>query len=373
MIKDIYYHIEDDLQKYPDALWYLVIGARGCGKTYSALRYCVENHKKFCFVKRTAEDVKKLSLSLPHMNGLKDIRESASPFEPLNRDLGWNIRCYKAGNSDIAYFYECDELNYPTENILGCCVSLSTCDKVKGFDISKYADVLIFDEFIPQQWVRNVSKNGEQLLELYFTLTRDRVVRRPEDETLIFCLANATEADNPVMSELRIVDAVEDMINSNEEYYYDSYRGIMVHMVEDNPAFLQAMKSSKFARSIENTNYYKMAINNEFAMNDFTLIDKYYNISGCKPRFQVKFKDETWTYLEGSNNKSDYFTKRKVTVGKDIDSFDLNVEADQGMFRSYILNTVYIRIITRNVKFETYEIYNTMMEYMSKFPKSKIR
>ena len=373
MSEDVYYHIEDDIEKYPEALWYFIIGGRATGKTYSTLKYLVDTGQTFCFIKRTIEDVKKQCLPYPREDGKADNRESVSPFEPLNRDLNWNIRCYKASDSDIGYFYKCDELNYPVECV-GCIIALSAVASVKGFNVMINGDIpnaIVFDEFIPQSWVRGTAKNGEQTLDLYMTLTRDAVIREMGD-VKVYCLANATEANNPLMSEMRIVDTVEQMHKKKQEYYYNDGRYIMVHLLKDNPKFLEAMIKSKFAQSIAGTNYYRMAILNEFAMNDFSLVDSDYKINGCKPRFQIRFKEETWTYLEGASNKPDYITKRKVTVPKDMEIYDLNTEPAQGAFRTYILPAVYLQIISERVRFESYEIYSTLMEYMSRFPKSKI-
>ena len=370
MIEDVYYHISDDIEKYPDALWYFIIGGRATGKTYSCLKYLVETHTPFVFIKRTLEDIKKMALSFPIENGKKDVRESVSPFEPLNRDMGWNIRCFKAGNSDTAYFYQCDENNYPTQ-VIGCCLALSTCASVKGFNVminGQIPQAMVFDEFIPQSWIRGTAKNGEQTLDLYMTITRDAVMRL-ENDVKIYCLANATEANNPLMSELRIVDIAEQMAKTGQEYYYDNGRYIMIHLLKDNPKFLDRMKNSKFAKSIEDTPYYDMAILNKFAMNDFTLIDSNFKLAGLKPSFIIKFKNESWTYLDGKD--VDYICKRKVTISKDTKVLDLNTESGQGLFRQFILPTVYARIITRQIRFETYEIYSTMMEFLSRFPKSK--
>ena len=49
---DSYYHFAKDLQDYPEAGAYVVWSRRGPGKTYSFLRYCVDNGIFFIYMKR---------------------------------------------------------------------------------------------------------------------------------------------------------------------------------------------------------------------------------------------------------------------------------------------------------------------------------
>ena len=58
MAKKFYYNIFDDIKAYPDARAYMIIGGRSTGKTYGALKGSYQEHLKFIFAKRTADDVK---------------------------------------------------------------------------------------------------------------------------------------------------------------------------------------------------------------------------------------------------------------------------------------------------------------------------
>ena len=52
-----YYDFKEDYKKYPNAWCYIIIGGRKRGKTYSVLKSCYEDKRKFTFVKRTNEDI----------------------------------------------------------------------------------------------------------------------------------------------------------------------------------------------------------------------------------------------------------------------------------------------------------------------------
>lgn len=60
--KNKYYDISHLLKDYPDALYYMAIGERSNGKTYSALAYALERYythgEQFAYVRRFAEDVR---------------------------------------------------------------------------------------------------------------------------------------------------------------------------------------------------------------------------------------------------------------------------------------------------------------------------
>ena len=57
---DGYYHFAKDLEDYPEAGCYAVWSRRGPGKTYSFLRYCIDNGIFFIYMKRTNDDVQVL-------------------------------------------------------------------------------------------------------------------------------------------------------------------------------------------------------------------------------------------------------------------------------------------------------------------------
>ena len=44
MSKIKFYEIEDTINKYPDAHYYVVLGERSNGKTYTTLKHCVKDY-----------------------------------------------------------------------------------------------------------------------------------------------------------------------------------------------------------------------------------------------------------------------------------------------------------------------------------------
>lgn len=62
MAKIKYYDTKSLISKIPDAHYYVIIGERSNGKTYSALKYCLEryfnNNEEFVYIRRFDEDIK---------------------------------------------------------------------------------------------------------------------------------------------------------------------------------------------------------------------------------------------------------------------------------------------------------------------------
>ena len=66
MSKFRYYDIRHLLTEYSDALYYIVIGERSNGKTYSSLDYCLQRAAKgeeFAYLRRYGEDIRPKNLS----------------------------------------------------------------------------------------------------------------------------------------------------------------------------------------------------------------------------------------------------------------------------------------------------------------------
>ena len=204
-----YYNCFDDITAYPDCWAYVIVGGRHTGKTYSALLNMYQQKKKFIFIKRTNDDVKMICSKGQKAGMNVDI----APFKSINRDIGSNIEAFPI-DKGLGGFYPCEDGEISGE-IVGYIMSLNAAGKYKGSDFSE-CDYLVFDEFIPQPWDRVGRKEGEQLLDLYGTVSRDRVLRGREELKLI-CFANATNVYNPTCAALSIVDDISSMNAQQKE------------------------------------------------------------------------------------------------------------------------------------------------------------
>lgn len=357
--KNYYYNVDVDIQKFP-AWAYIIVGGRNTGKTYSALKSCVESGRKFVFIKRTIEDVDLLCAGSGRIGTKQnEYGVDLSPFKSINRDMHTNIKAFSI-KKGLGGFWHCDqEDNTPAGLPIGYLISLSAVTKFKGFDLSE-CDWMIFDEFIPQPWDRVNRKEGEQLMDLYKTVSRDREHRQKEALKLI-CLANATSISNPVSNILEITDQMADMQVKKEEIHYDANRGIFIHIIKNNEQFDKKERESQIFKAMGDTAWGRMAFGNEFAYNDFTNVGKV-ALKGYKPITSYLYKDiQYYVYMK----EGQYYLCTSANNKTDV--YDLSRENEQKRFWFDQVYDLRNECIEGHMIFESYSMYDLIMNYKKIF------
>ena len=347
-----YYDIRDDLRKFPNMWCYLVWSKRGPGKTYSTLRMCIEDKKKFVFLKRTIVDVDMLCAS----GTRKDIEFDISPFVPLNRDFGWDIKPVKIIKG-IAGFYHCNEEGKPAGSPVGYACALSAAKDIKGFDLSE-CDYLIFDEFIPKRHERLNRNEGDQLMDIYMTVSRDRVQRGRGELTLI-CLANATSINNPVFNVLDVMDIAAEMDLKNEEYHLQNWRRILLHKIPSIEVPEEEKTGIELA--MNGTAWAEMAFGGHFAYDDFTAVS-HQRLKGYHPVCSYTYKKET-VYIYEKDGKY-YATNAKATG---VTNYNLARENQQKKFFYDYVVKLRDEAIEDNFIFQKYSMYDLIVNYKKIF------
>lgn len=345
-----YYDIKKDLELYPDAWMYVIVGGRNVGKTYGALRYMYENDKKFVFIKRTMEDVDLITTS-----GKEDDLDF-SPFKSLNRDGLTNVSAepIKKGLGRFrSNFEDTDENGEPFINhkYIGTLIALAAVAKYKGFDMSEN-DFLLFDEFIKQPWERGSRLEGEQLLSLYKTVMRDRIHRNNKNILKCICLANSTQINNPVC---RTLDIIEDL-QLAKPFRYIKERGIFVRNVEASQEFMKVERNDILYKAMGNTKWGRMTYDNEFSYNDFSRVTKR-PLKGYKPYCIIYFDEKTCFVYKKENEL--YMCSSSFNAA--VKEYDLNKDSDKLRFnteqRFYFMD----RLETRLLYCEKYIYYDLIL------------
>lgn len=352
-----YYDIRDDMKLFPDAWCYIVYSKRGPGKTYSSLRYMIEENKIFTFIKRTNKDVEFMCAGTS--TSKKKIEVNVSPFKPLERDLGpkFAIRAFKIQDG-FGAFWRINEEGEPFGNPVGYIISLNAIKDIKGFDLSE-CDFIIFDEFIPKPWERVRKTEGDSLLDLYMTLQRDKRDRGLGEIKLI-CLANATSISNPLFITMALVDIAAEMNIKEIAYNYNEYRGIMMHQIisEDPDSDEEKLGIQK---AMEGTEWGVMAFGGKFGYNDFSSIG-HINLKNYKPVCAFTYKSTTaYIYMK------DGIYYACSAYNKKCKMYDLNRENEQKKFYlDYGLDLRYECIDDKFV-FDKYSVYDIIINYKEYF------
>lgn len=349
---DGYYHFSEDLQKYPDAWCYIVWSKRGPGKTYSGLWFAYNNFP-IIYMKRTNEDVELIT------SGNDKLGFDPSPYKPINRDKGTNIRA-KAIKTGIGGFWEYNEDNETCGLPVSYILSLNAVKRFKGFDFSQ-CEWLLVDEFIPQVGEIVKRGEGEMLLDLYMTIARDRQKRgRPPLKLILF--ANAEEISTPITNTLEVVDIMADLNASGESYYYDEDRGIMLHHITSEEYPVKEEEKAGIYNAMINTAWGQKAFEGTFTNNDFSNVSKS-NLKGYKPQIHLHYKNsDYYIYINDAGNY--YMSSSK---GECVFSYDLNKENDQKLFYSEHGIDLRRECVENRFKFQKYSMYDLIVNYKKIF------
>ncbi|MDP4120843.1 MAG: phage DNA encapsidation protein [Bacillota bacterium] len=222
-----------------NCLFNLIIGNRGCGKTYGAKKRAIKNFLKkgeqFIYLRRYDSE-----LELIQENLFNDIQ--------YNEEFKGHKIDYKAG-----YFYV-DEV------MAGYSMALTKSHYYKSSSFPR-VKLIIFDEFvIDTGGTTSYLKNEvEKFLDFYETIARKR-------DVIVLFLANAITFINPytVYWNLRLP------YNSNFVRKDDL---ILLQLVQDE-GFINEKRQTRFGRLIDGTTYGDYAINNKFLRDSDTFIEK---------------------------------------------------------------------------------------------------
>lgn len=348
-----YYNILDDIKEYPEAWLYIAWSKRGAGKTYGALLSALKENITIVYLKRTMDDVNLICSG-------DSFGADFSPYKPINRDTNYNIKP-KLLRQGIGAFYNTNEDGEISGTPVSYVLSLSGVRKYKGFDLSD-CDWIILDEFIPQLGERVSRSEGEQLLDLYMTIQRDRVLREKDDCKLIL-FANAVNIMSPITTLLNITDDMADMVQKGSEYYFNNERKLLLHYLLPDK-YASGKEKSKIKTAMENTKWGAMAFGGEFAFNDFSNVKRLSN-KNMSPLVSVIYNQNQYYIYVNRNAGMFYMTSKR------FGSFDLvyNLDTDNGyksFFRDFVF-TLQQHTINDIMRYERYSMYDLIMNYKNYF------
>ena len=230
-----------------------IIGGRGTGKTFGALKYVLETGTKFCLMRRTQSQLDTIA------------RNETNPFKSVMRHLGceWDCVPVSVGKSIYGYYRTKygDDGKPIYEDLLGYAIALSTVANLRGFDMTDI-DLLIYDEFIPETHERSMKGESDAFFNCYETLNRNRELqgRKPIQ---VLCLANANDFACPILIGLNLVSTVERMISQGKEEYVNPQKSVGLFLLTDSPVSSRKAVTALY-KLTSGTAFSDMAISNAF-------------------------------------------------------------------------------------------------------------
>lgn len=356
--KRIYYDVFKDINLYPEAWAYIAWSRRSVGKTYGFLWGCYERREIPVYIKRTNKDVN-LIVSGAKIK-YKNIEFDPSPYAPINRDKGTNIKPVKIDDG-LGAFYVFNDENEPIGDPVAYIISLNSAAKVKGFDFSN-ADYMVLDEFIPQVGEIVRKTEGEMLLDLYFTVARDRQ-KRGREPLKLFLFANAEKIVTPITTELDITDDIADMSIKKERYRLTD-RKIMLHRIDQNEIPFVKSEFDGIYEGMKGTKWWRKSFQGEFTHDDFTHVVGNISLKGYKPYIHLIYEERDY-YIYCNQNTGYYITDRPVKGFK----LTYNLNTDSGVKKFYYNHNIAFVEATINsrFKYQTFTQYKLITDFKSMF------
>lgn len=352
---DGYYHFRQDLERYPDAFMYAVWSRRGPGKTYSFLRYCIDEDAFFIYMKRTNDDVELLCTGADN----PDLKADMDPFVPLNRDFGWHIKP-KLIKQGIGAFYNTDDEGKTIGAPLGMIISLSKVKAVKGMDLSR-AEFICFDEFIPQATEITRKREGEAFADFIMTAMRDKIKRGQKMKVVLF--ANAEDISTPITNAFEMVDDMAELAFRKESHYYNRSRKILYHHITQQEIPLKEELQDGMFLLMRGTAWAQKAFFGDFANNDFSNI-KTLSVKNMQCLHRIRYKNKDLYVYRRPTDNMHYMTYSK---GPYVYDWDLNKENHQKLFWIEAGQELRVDCIEDKMKFEKYTMYDLIMNYKKFF------
>jgi hypothetical protein len=164
--------------------------------------------------------------------------------------------------------------------------------------------------------------------------------------------ANAFNIYNPLFEVLEIVTDVERMINKGKHDKYYPDRGLAIHLLESTEEFKQKKSQTQIMKLTKGTKFSKMALDNEFAYNNFSLVE-YKRLNGMKPLVSVPgstiFYDNNIYYMSYAFNKSVPF----YDIQNENEMLAFNREYNRDLVDAYIMGKLF---------FESYALKCTLLD-----------
>lgn len=312
-----------------------IIGGRGTGKTYGALKYAAEHYeqtgRKFILMRRTQTQLDKIA------------NAAFNPFKSIRPDY-----FMKTIVKNVYGIYKDGE-----ELPAGYGVALSTISSLRGFDASD-VDIIIYDEFIGEKHERPIKAEGDALLNAYETINRNREINGAQPVKL-FALANSNDLANPVFMNLKMITAAENMKRKGAEFYEDLKRGFSLYLLNKSPVS-QKKKQTALYKMADGSEFEAMALDNEFAADEMANIKsqdlrQYRLLCSCGEISIYKHKADNKYYIAPATSASGI-----EYAASDMDLRRFRREKYY-LWLAYLNNVITFESYTQKVLFERYFNY----------------
>lgn len=333
----------DRLLKEDRSVLKFIIGARGIGKTFGALKYMIDHDIRFIFLRRTQTQVDLIK------------SDDMNPFKSLYRVLGKDYSfTMQAINKYVSGVYRIDPDDAearPYGNPIGYIMALSTISNLRGFDASD-VEYILYDEFIGEKHEKAISGEGTAFLNAIETVGRNREIEGG-DPLRIIAMSNSTNLANPIFVELKLITKIEKLLKKGTDSITIPDRNISVYVVKDSPISRQKAKTSLYQIAGTDSDFAQMALENQFNKEYFGQV-KSRKLQEYRPLVYV---GELMIYKH-KDRREWYVTDTEAGKPEVYDSSDIELERFRNDYYylkiAYLNRHVYFMSYIQQVLFEKY-------------------
>lgn len=278
----------------------IIIGPRGCGKTYSVLDYMQEQStedSKFIYMRRDGTEIDSCST------------EYGNPFKKLNDDKGYNVHPFQISKFNGFGIAKDDDAT-----VIGYGVALSTFASMRSQDFSD-VDRIFFEEFIPEKHKRKIKGEGAALLNLYETVNRNRELMGEKPVELIMC-ANGIDLANPILLELGATSLIAKMLANKQRKLTIPEKGLYIEIIPRTK--VSEMKEDTVLYRLANQDFVVDSLDTTFRGADLEFVRKNVNLKSYKTEFSYS------EYVFFSNKEHYYVARSKVPCKIEIPERELS-------------------------------------------------
>lgn len=323
------------------ANFYIIIGSRQVGKTYSCFKHIMNTYVKndipFIFMRRTGLELLGCLSDNPFDKGYNPDHGTAYKFDKIKGirpDSRLNI---------------VDGLN--DDKIIGSAFSLSGLVSNRGFNGDPY-QCIMYDEFIPEKIKKRMNGEKEAFENAYMTINSVRELKgRPAVKAWL--LSNSNSIESPILEAFGLVNTITRMQNRGQEFCFLPEQKICVVNVAESKISEQLAKTALF-KAVQDQQFRGMALHNTFAYDDFSCI-------GTEPinEYRLLVSIGNINIYEHKAHDLYYVTLHRRGTGK---SFPDNLSGRHRFLQNYIW--LQDKVIAERVTFENYELKLKLFEYL---------
>lgn len=334
---NLYFNVWDRVETYPNFLFYIFIGGRGIGKTFSALWESYSHGKNIMYLRRTETEL--TNCATPVNN----------PYKKINLVKGTHIELESKGSMILIN----DIISEDEKENRGVACALSTFGKFRGtsFDEIEY---IIFDEFIPMVYNKDSLFRNElfYLYNLVETINRNREIEEGRESVKVLLLANTFNLDSSILTGLNLGHVIHSMVSNGIEVFTDEDRGIYIELPQDVP-ISEKKKNTALYRLSEGSRFYDMSISNEFKKGTFDDV-KVIRDSMLTPF--VGYKNVTFYYIKDSDYIYASYRKNNDVPRYNDDNFRM-FQREWGAFFMFYIEKHFIYYHNLDVKIAVQNIF----------------